>query len=275
MKIIWLFFGMVLFLDGQIVVPKEGWRLVEKGGEKVEGMQFLGAWQMLDESLSVRGAWVEELPSFKVLVGLTDLKGVESVGIDSSFLPKRADVLKAPKLGLKIKLRDLGPEEMNQERFWIWGENGGVMLAATFKKGGAFALDEWVLQKSPKDLDGEKRKTLQALADYINGHVNLPVIKINDELRPPVAGGSNLDEEASKIRVEIRGEGKYFFEEKEYSLEELEGVFQKAKKGGDVTVLQISSEKQVAFKFTQRLIKAAARAGINQMAYGGIQEKVK
>ncbi len=44
MKAILVLWGVAAFATGQVVVPENGWRLVEKGEGKIEGMQKLGVW---------------------------------------------------------------------------------------------------------------------------------------------------------------------------------------------------------------------------------------
>ena len=101
-------------------------------------------------------------------------------------------------------------------------------------------------------------------------------IKIDQDVQPPVASnGQPAATVHGKIVVNIRNDGMFLAEDtnitfanKDLLAEYIEEEKDKIKAVGNTPVLHIRADKRVDFKYCQRVIKAGAMAGVDQLAYG-------
>ena len=105
-------------------------------------------------------------------------------------------------------------------------------------------------------------------------------IQIDAKVEPPVASnGSAAPTVHGKIVVNIREDGTFLaedtnitFETKELLKDYIEEEKKKIKAVGHTPVLHIRADKRADFKFCQRVIKAGAAAGVDQLAYGAFNK---
>lgn len=265
---------MVMVSSGQLVVPKEGWKLIAKGHEEVDGKKFLGAWQTEDESVTVGIGWADELPKLSILLGVGGDSDSGVIGSDPSMWPEKAVLLKEPKLGLKIKFKDTAKQK-GAEHYWIWSEHGGFLINVFFSGQEPFSLDAWGFGKNPEDRYGEIKEELQAIEKLIKNPLDFLQIKIDTEVNPPIARNNinaKDDKNFAKIRVVVTADGKYFMGGVEQSEESLVKAFEKAKNENEEVVLHIAASRKVEFKHCQYIIKLGGAAGIQQLAYAALEE---
>ncbi|MFT6242551.1 MAG: biopolymer transport protein ExbD [Paracoccaceae bacterium] len=106
-------------------------------------------------------------------------------------------------------------------------------------------------------------------------------IKIDAEVQPPVASNGQAAKSVhGKIVVNIRQDGMFLaedtsitFETKELLKEYIEEEKEKIKAVGNTPVLHIRADRRTDFKFCQRVIKAGAAAGVDQLAYGAYNKE--
>ena len=268
-----MFLGLTIFASGQVVVPEKGWQKTAEGKRKVAGMQGLGVWDNTDHrkgDVMVGAAWGRKLPTLRQLL---DLAPGEAVSGDHV---QHAEMLETPRLGLMVQFNGKNLNGSLLRNYWIYGKDGGVFLQAIHEKDAEFSLEGWNAKGIPEDKDGRKRKEIKEMVAAINAAKAFPTIKIDDELHPPVADTpSKVKEKAPTIRVEVRAGGEYFIDGEVQSQEELEAALKKASEQDEAMILHVAAEREVEFKFVKRLIKLAAAAGIDQLAYGAYIEEKK
>ena len=101
-------------------------------------------------------------------------------------------------------------------------------------------------------------------------------IKIDPRVRPPVADqGQAAKSLHGKIVINIREDGTFLAEDLVTQFDGLTELTEylkdekdKVSAIGNTPVLHIRADKGAEFKYCQRLIKAGAAAGIDQLAYG-------
>jgi len=110
---------------------------------------------------------------------------------------------------------------------------------------------------------------------------NPKTIQIDAEVQPPVANNGQAAKSVhGKIVINIREDGTFLAEDlktrfdgiddlKEY----IEGEKDTIKAVGNSPVLHIRADKRADFKYCQRVIKAGAAAGVDQLAYGAYNKE--
>jgi len=101
-------------------------------------------------------------------------------------------------------------------------------------------------------------------------------IKIDTEVKPPIAdNGQSARSIHGKVVVNVREDGTFLAEDLKRTFdglteltEYLKDEKEKVEAIGNTPVLHIRADKGADFKYCQRLIKAGAAAGIDQLAYG-------
>jgi biopolymer transport protein ExbD len=110
---------------------------------------------------------------------------------------------------------------------------------------------------------------------------NPRTIKIDQDVQPPVASNGQAAKTVhGKIVVNIRNDGLFLAEDtnltfanKELLAEYIEAEKDKIKAVGNTPVLHIRADKRAEFKYCQRVIKAGAMAGVDQLAYGAFNKE--
>lgn len=110
---------------------------------------------------------------------------------------------------------------------------------------------------------------------------NPRTIKIDQDVQPPVASNGQAAKTVhGKIVVNIREDGLFLaedtnltFENKELLSEYIGIEKEKIKAVGNTPVLHIRADKRADFKYCQRVIKAGAAAGVDQLAYGAFNKE--
>ena len=105
---------------------------------------------------------------------------------------------------------------------------------------------------------------------------NPRTIKIDNEVKPPVASNAKTPEIIhGKIVVNIRTDGTFYQENVNIRLEDEDAVEQYVEERKEVVigngyspVLHVRGDKAAVFKHCRTVIRAAARAGVNQVAFG-------
>jgi len=106
-------------------------------------------------------------------------------------------------------------------------------------------------------------------------------IKIDTQVQPPVASNGQAAKTVhGKIVVNIRNDGMFLAEDtttefatKELLKEYIEEAKEQIKSKGHTPVLHIRADKRADFKYCQRVIKAGAAAGVDQLAYGAFNKE--
>lgn len=105
---------------------------------------------------------------------------------------------------------------------------------------------------------------------------NPRTIKIDNEVKPPVAVNAKpVKIKHGKIVINIRKDGTYRAEDTNIQFSDEEGMeeyFQKQKEQidsvGYAPRLHVRGDKDSVFKYCRKAIRAAARAGINEVVFG-------
>ena len=110
---------------------------------------------------------------------------------------------------------------------------------------------------------------------------NPKTIQIDTEVQPPVAdNGQAAKTLHGKIVINIREDGTFLAEDLKTTFdgidelkEYIEGEKDTVKGKGNTPVLHIRADKRADFKYCQRVIKAGAAAGVDQLAYGAYNKE--
>ena len=261
-KVICVFLWLAMLAGAQLVVPDNGWQLLEKGDGKAEGERFLGVWENEEKTILVGVAWAPELPEFGVFLGF----GSGNKGVDPSDWPQNAEVLKEGRLGVRVEMRfvDVKKEE-REERYWIYGENGGVWLKVLLLEESEFSLEGWGAKGEPVDPEGDKRKEMENVVTRVKAAGIPRTIEMD-----PRKSEEEITKTLKRFEVEIREGGEFWFQGKkvkETDLREvLKGAAMTVKKTERESVIQLAldivAEKGVEFRFVQRLVEIGKQAGI-------------
>ena len=134
--------GFLLVLGvacGQIAMPEKGWRLVEKGGEPVDGKQALGVWQNEDRTILVEAEWNAKMPELIMLFDLPPVNENNNAADAPPHWPEGAMMVRDPMVGFKIDFEILEENGMGKrQHYWIFGEKGGVFLKVFLKRDAEF-----------------------------------------------------------------------------------------------------------------------------------------
>lgn len=275
MKFILVFWGLVAFVSGQVVVPEKGWERVQEGDGKTEGAKFLGVWENEEKTITLGVAWIPELPDLNTLLGF----GPEDQGIDPEDWPKDAELLAEGKLGVKVDFGfvDLKGEE-RKERYWLYGEKGGLLLRVFSKKGTDFSLEDWNAEGVPVDADGVKWKEMQSVVTWVKTGAIRSTIKID-----PSQPSEEVAKTLKRIGVVVREGGVYQVEGKAVKAEALEDALKtlatELKKNDEdleiQVVLDVTAEKGAGFQSVKILIETSAKVGINYSGYFEFEDEGK
>lgn len=105
---------------------------------------------------------------------------------------------------------------------------------------------------------------------------NPRTIKIDNEVKPPVADNAQTPEIIhGKIVVNIRRDGSFYQENVNIRLNDEDAIEQYVKErkevvdgNGYIPNLHVRGDKDAVFKYCRTVIRAAARAGVNQVVFG-------
>ncbi|MEN8772480.1 MAG: hypothetical protein ABF379_14610 [Akkermansiaceae bacterium] len=265
MKAILLFLVAQGSLAAQITVPDKGWRKVENGAGQIEGMKRLGIWERVDRadgSVMVAAAWADEMPPLSKFLDLP------AAGIPRSGSILKAGMVEKPAIGLMVEFK--GKKYLHHEgmrHYWFCGKKGGVFLQVFYDRGAKYSFDDWKIEGAVEDGDGRQRNELDGVLKNIEVAQVEPLIRINPKLTP------SIDDRISKVNgldftVVLRKSGTIEFNGMEIDFEVLGKEMKKAVQGTEEKiVLKVEPEKDVEFKYVQRVIKVAAASGIKLVAY--------
>ena len=265
MKVILLFWVTLGSLAAQLTVPEEGWRKVENRAGQIEGMRRLGIWEKVDRaegSVMVAAAWAEEMPL------LSEFLDLPAAGVPRSGSILKAGMVERPAIGLMVEFS--GKKYLHHKgmrHYWFCGKKGGVFLQVFYDKGAKYSFNGWKIEGAVEDGDGGKKKELDGILKKIEAAEAEPLVRINPKLIP------SIEDRISKVEGEnftvvLRKGGTVEFDGKEIDLEELGKEMKKAVQGTEEKiVLKVEPEKDVEFKYVQRVIKVAAASGIKLVAY--------
>ena len=109
---------------------------------------------------------------------------------------------------------------------------------------------------------------------------NPKTIKIDTRLEPPVADGAQATKSVhGKIVMNIHNDGTFFaedmttqFDTKEDMIDYITKEKDKIKAIGNTPVIHIRADKGVDFSYCRQVIRSAAAAGVDQVAYGAFNK---
>lgn len=109
---------------------------------------------------------------------------------------------------------------------------------------------------------------------------NPKTIKIDTRLEPPVADGARATKSVhGKIVMNIHNDGNFFaedmvtqFDTKEAMIDYITKEKDKIKAIGNTPVIHIRADKGVDFSYCRQVIRSAAAAGVDQVAYGAFNK---
>lgn len=280
---IWAIFAS--FCEAQ---TPEGWKKLpqEKGGEgappdadreKVEpkknGVRFLGSWERMDGKVVIEVGTFQDLPAMPEILGMR----LDNAADPSDF-PVRVESLKKPLLGMRFWFDQDGDGREEMERILVVEETGGRLVAVELQPEATFDLKAWIKAEKPHAEERILRLGFDARAAEMTILINNPpTIGVDSKLEPPV-GGAVASGNHMKVEVTVLDGPKYQVEGIEKTEEELnqffkEAVKKAARRKDTNAVLYVRAEKQIEFSTVRILIRLAAKAGIEQVAYGSFSPK--
>lgn len=269
-KTLALLFGLAATVSAMAQAP-EGWKPLK--GENQQDGQFLGAWESEDGFSKVK-IWKTKGES--KLENLMRVPGLDT-RIDPQEHPVRMATLPKPLLGIQVRYPDSDDEEERRVRsgFFVLTEKGSYELRVSSTIRREFSVAKWDLGRPLQDDGYVKRDRFKKAVDRFNEDVrqlNLRPIKIDPKIVPPVADAEKAGNHL-KVLVTISKEGKFLHGGKEKSEEDLLSLFAKeVGKADDAkcesVVLRIKAHKETDFSHVRRLIRLAAKGGIDKVAFG-------
>jgi len=273
MKILWLLVLIACLVESRAQAPSS-WKqitdkqLLKKGDDSAV---LLGVWESPDGAQKV---WLREggsTPQLDFLLGLSELAGNNAA--DPSVLPVSVMALKEPLLGLRVTFEKGAHEAgFHSERLLILSEKKAFLIIAHTKQKSSFNAVGWELGKALPDPLGERRQQLEEGAIGINEMIaEGKKIQIDPSILPPIHDGKPLSG-GPKILVSIGTGGAYSIDGITHDDDSLAEAFSKAKLENPKVILQISGPQDLVFKHCRKAIRLAAKEGINEVIFGGVQK---
>ena len=219
----------------------DGWTELEKGGEKKDGAQILGAWENDDKTIRFGVTWFSSIPDFGILVGAGQIEDEILLGIDPLNWPKKAELLGEDHFGLRIEFKpEMTTGDEVLEHFWVYGLEGGVMFVIYRKAEVSFPIKDWLTDGLPASRDEDKLHALHDTVTRIKGADVHPRLSID-----PEETSEEIGKRLKRVAVRIGSNGSFFYEGEKVTDKELRiklaAAARKFEKEKEVPEIQLSS----------------------------------